>query len=517
MKLRIKHKYLIFPVNTYAYEKFLTLSSDSGEDYKLKIRLDNISPNFKAYIDVSRFAGQELSIVSEPQMDICFEEADTMDIPDIYRESHRPQIHFTTKNGWINDPNGLIFVDGKYHMFYQHNPCEPRWGNMHWGHAVSSDMIHWEETDIALFPDKSGAMFSGSAITDEKNVLGLQRGDIPTTLLYYTATDPFCQYVAYSTDGLKTIFKTEKPTIPHIVDSNRDPKVVFCEEWDAYALVLYMTASTYAFFKSKDLIHWDKVQELAVDGENECPDLFPLTADDGTRKWVFIGAHDRYVVGEMHDDGFNPIQDTQSLHYGKSSYAGQTFSGMPNGRIVRIDWHRWHIATPGFNGQMSFPAEITLKKIDGIYYLCSLPIKEIESLYYDSLLFENLKLCAGKKREIPLSKAPCIIKIETEFYSPNHLTFNLFGRKIVCNTEKNSITLSENTAPMSIIANKLELVIISDQCSLELYIDGGKFYMGTVDCNTYCDYNLPRLEISASENLEIRQMDIHSLKSIWRK
>jgi len=517
MKLRIKHKYLVFPVNTYASEKLLTLSDSSSEDYKLNIRLDNISPNFTAYIDVSRFVGEELSIASEPQMDVCFEEADTMDITDIYKESYRPQIHFTTKNGWINDPNGLIFVDGKYHMFYQHNPCEPRWGNMHWGHAVSSDMIHWEETDIALFPDKSGTMFSGSAIADEKNVLGLQCGDIPTTLLYYTATDPFCQYVAYSTDALKTIHKTDVPTIPHMVGSNRDPKVVFCEEWDAYALVLYMTASTYAFFKSKDLIHWDKVQEITVDGENECPDLFPLTADDGTRKWGFIGAHDRYVVGEMREDGFNPIQDTQSLHYGKSSYAGQTFSGMPNGRIVRINWDRWHIAAPRFNGQMSFPTELTLKEIDGIYYLCALPIKEIESLYDDTLLFKNLELCAGAKKEIPLSKTPCIIKIEAEFPVPNHLTFNLFGRKITCNTEKNGVTLSENTAPMSITANKLELVIISDQCSLELYIDGGKFYMGTVDGNTYCDYNLPCLEISASDNLKIRQMEIHSLKSIWRK
>ena len=136
MKLRIKHKYLAFPVNTYASEKLLILSDSSSEDYKLNIRLDNISPNFTAYIDVSRFMGEELSIASEPKMDICFEEADTMDITDIYKESYRPQIHFTTKNGWINDPNGLIFVDGKYHMFYQHNPCEPRWGNMHWWHAI---------------------------------------------------------------------------------------------------------------------------------------------------------------------------------------------------------------------------------------------------------------------------------------------------------------------------------------------------------------------------------------------
>ena len=372
MKIQIKRKYLIFSTNTYASEKHLLLLSNSNEAYKLNIRLDNVSPNFDAYIDVSRFIGQELSISSEPSMDIRFREADTMDIPNLYNEAYRPQIHFTTKNGWINDPNGLIFIDGKYHLFYQHNPCEPRWGNMHWGHAISRDMLHWEETDIALFPDESGTMFSGSAIADEKNLLGLQAGDTPTVLLYYTATSPFSQHLAYSTDGLKTIRKMEAPVIPHIVGSNRDPKVVYCEEWGAYALVLYMTSDTYALFRSDDLINWNKIQDVAISGENECPDLFPLMADDGSRKWVFIGAHDIYVIGDMRSDGFHPTQESRPLHYGKSAYAGQTFSGLPNGRTVRIDWDRWGINTPRFNGQMSFPAELTLKKVDDIYYLCAL-------------------------------------------------------------------------------------------------------------------------------------------------
>ena len=515
MRIQVKHKYLIFPVNTYASEKLLILSANSSEDYKLNIRLDNISPNFTAYIDVSRFMGQELSIVSEPQMDVCFREADTMDIPGIYTENYRPQIHFTAKNGWINDPNGLIFVDGEYHLFYQHNPCESRWGNMHWGHAVSPDMIHWKETDIALFPDKTGTMFSGSAIADEKNLLGLQKGELPTVLLYYTATDPFSQYLAYSTDGLKTIRKTEAPVIPHIVGGNRDPKVIFCDEWNAYALVLYMTEDTYALFKSEDLIHWDKIQEITVAGENECPDLFPLVADNGSRKWIFIGAHDRYAVGDMLGDGFHPTQEPQSLHYGKSAYAGQTFSGLPGGRIVRIDWNRWGISTPRFSGQMGFPTELTLKQIDGVYYLCALPIKEIESIYDRSCVLENMKLAASLKKEIPLSKAPYIIKIKSSLSSSARLTLDLFGRKIVCDAAKNSITLSNNTSPMSVTPSSLDLIIIVDKCSLELYSDGGKFYMATVDENTYCDYNLPYMQLTADTDCEIQHVELHSLKSIW--
>ena len=517
MKVRISHKYLVFPVSTYASPKSLTLSNDAGEAYAVSIRLDQISPNFWAYLDVSRYMGQELSVASDPHMEITFKEADTMDIPDLYRELYRPQVHFTTKNGWTNDPNGLIFLDGKYHMFFQHNPCEPRWGNMHWGHAVSTDLIHWEETDIALFPDESGAMFSGSAIADERNLLGLQEGDLPTVLLFYTATNPFSQHLAYSTDGLKTVRKMGYPIIPHLVDANRDPKVVFCEEWDAYALVLYMTGNTYAFFKSKDLLHWDKVQELTVGSENECPDLFPITADDGNRKWVFMGANNRYVVGDMRHDGFHPTQETKSLHYGKSAYAGQTFSGLPDGRIVRIDWDRWHINTPRINGQMSFPVELTLKQIDGIYSLCALPIREIESIYDESLVCEDVALEAGIKKAIPLSPTPYLIKIEAEFSSPKQLTFTLFGRKIVCDTGKNTVTFSKGATPLSLGSNKLDLVVISDQCSLELYMDGGKYYVGTVDDNAYCDYNLPYLEMVADEDLCIRRVEAHSLKSIWNK
>ena len=113
--------------------------------YELMMNLDNKNPDFSAYIDVSRFIGEELELAVKPEMEISYRESDDMDIDGLYNEQLRSQIHFTTKNGWINDPNGLIYLDGTYHMFYQHNPCSVEWGNMHWGHATSSDLVHWEE------------------------------------------------------------------------------------------------------------------------------------------------------------------------------------------------------------------------------------------------------------------------------------------------------------------------------------------------------------------------------------
>ncbi len=516
MIINIERKYLIFPVNTLSSYKKMIISCDGETDYTLDIRLDNISPDFHAYIDVSQYIGKAISVSIDPEMDITFSESDIMDIPSLYKEFYRPQVHFTTKNGWINDPNGLIYFDGKYHMFYQHNPCENKWNNMHWGHAVSTDMIHWEECDLALFPDKTGMMFSGSAIVDHKNLLGLQEGDTHTALLYYTSTAPFSQYLAYSTDSLKTIKKySDHPVIPLIVNGNRDPKVIFCDEWDAYAMALYLEDDVYGILRSDDLLHWNLVQKLSLQGDNECPDLFPIIADNGNRLWVFIGAHDRYIVGDMKKDGFHPIQEAQSLHYGKCAYAGQTFSGMPNGRVVRIDWDQWHINTPNINGQMSFPAELTLKKIDDVYYIHALPIKEIESLYDKNELMENIKVSVNCPKRIFLDRAPYIFKMNIQPAQSTQLTLKIFGIDILFDKAENKVRLSDRSAPVTLQSNIWDIVLIVDRCSVELYLDGGKIYLGTVDTKTFCDYNLSYMDIASTSDCLIKSLESHSLKSIW--
>ena len=517
MQIEVKQKYLIFPVNTLSSYKKMTISCGEKQEYTLDIRLDNLSPNFYAYIDVSQYMGKIISVSIEPEMEFSFEKSDTINIPSLYHEPYRPQVHFTAKNGWINDPNGLVYTDGQYHMFYQYNPCENKWNNMHWGHAVSTDLIHWEEKDIALFPDKTGAMFSGSAIVDQKNLLGLKAGEAPTILLYYTATDPFSQYIAYSRDSLKTIKKySDCPVVPHIAGSNRDPKVVFCEEWNAYVMALYLEDDIYGILRSDDLLHWNLVQKLSLPKDNECPDLFPITADDGKRKWIFIGAHDRYIVGDMCKDGFCPTEEAKSLHYGKSAYAGQTFSGMPNGRVVRIDWDKWNINTPNICGQMSFPSELTLKKIDGSYYLCAHPVKEIESIYDKNEFIEDFTVHASTTERVSLSQTPYLIKMNIEPTLSTKLALKIFGINIFLNGSDNSIKLNDISAPVTLLSDKWELIMLIDRCSVELYLDDGKIYLGTIDEKTYCDYNLPYLEITSSTDCRIKNTELHSLKSIWR-
>ena len=249
MKIQISHRYLVFPVNHLAAKKRLCFLKGESVVYALDISIDNLNPGFEAFVDVSRFMGETLTLSVSPELPLFYREADEIDLPDLYGEPYRPLVHFTTKSGWINDPNGLIFHEGIYHMFYQHNPCDIVWSNMHWGHATSTDLLHWREEPIALYPDETGAMYSGCAIVDEENRTALGTGGTPPILFYYTATNPFSQHLAYSTDGLKTIQKHRPALIGHIVDENRDPSVAYVEEWQAYAMALFLTEHQYALFR----------------------------------------------------------------------------------------------------------------------------------------------------------------------------------------------------------------------------------------------------------------------------
>lgn len=516
MKITISKKYLIFPVNTNYAAKRLRFFAGDNEMFCLDLKLDNISPNFHAYIDVSRFAGQTLSIIVSPEMKISYEESDEMDINGLYSENMRPQVHFTTKNGWINDPNGLIYIDGTYHMFYQHNPGEDAWGNLHWGHAESKDLIHWEEKSVALFPDETGMMFSGSAVIDKDNVLGLQNGNTPATLLFYTATNPFSQHMAYSNDNFKTIHKYKgNPVLPNITGYNRDPKVVFCDELSCYIMALYLEEETYALFKSDNLTDWELLQHITLPGDGECPDIFCLKDQNGERKWIIMGAKDRYIVGMFTDFKFEQLQPVQSFHYESSGYAGQSFYNLPGGRIVRMVWNMWaDLKTPPFSGQMGIPVELSLKKHNDRYYISGNPIKELTSIYDCSQHFNSVCLTANESKAFPLEDKPAVIKIKGVFDKKTKLDFSILGINFACDMEENIFSINKKTLPVSYSEEQFDLTIISDRCSAEVFLDGGKIFLTDV---SVCDRNLTFLEISSDTDYIIENLEIHSLKSIWRR
>jgi len=518
MKIHVKSKYIIVPVNPKLPDKHISFLQNGKEVYYLDVKLDNISPCFEAYADVTRFIGTELDLNISPEMNIIWRESNTIDIPDLYHEPMRPQVHFSTKNGWNNDPNGMIFLDGVYHMFYQHNPCDPTWGNMHWGHAVSRDLLHWEEKEIALFPDQFGTMFSGSAVLDSKNITGFSKNDTPPVLLYYTAAGtPYTQCLAYSCDGLKTIQKYDgNPIIPYIIGRNRDPKVVWCEELNSYLLALYLSDDRYLLFTSNNMINWQILQEIILEGDNECPDLYCMKNDNGERRWVFIGAHDRYLVGEFKEGKFVPTQPVQTLHFGSSGYAAQSFSNLPEGRNIRVSWMRWnHISEKNFSQQMGIPVDLSLKTYNGIEYLCATPVPEIQTLFQNTKEYSNIVLDGVNTVFFPVSTDAQLIRLEADLSSKAQLTLGWFGRKMVLDMAKNKLSLQESAGPLSITKNKLDVTILIDRCSVEIFADGGRIYFADSNPSTVCDFNIPQITLYADRPCVVNALEIHALNPIW--
>lgn len=522
MKIEITRKYLIFPVNTSIGKKRMTFLKDGSSVYALNIRLDNLSPDYEAYIDMSRFMGETLELVMNPYMKVTYREADEIDLPDLDHEPTRPQIHFSPKIGWNNDPNGMIYVGGTYHMFYQYNPTEPKWDNMHWGHAVSPDMIHWEEKDVVLFPSDDGMKFSGSAIVDEQNLLGLQQGDTPTVVLYHTVTEPSRQCIAYSTDNLKTVIDAaETPIIPNLVGYNRDPKVVYCDELKCYVMALYMEKDIYALFSSADLRNWKKFQELHLPGDSECPDLFVLTDANGNRKWCLMGASDKYIVGEFKNGHYVQTQPVMSLHYGNSAYAGQTYSNLPNNRVVRVVWdsskRQWPFLHSKTNGQMGIPTQYGLEEVEGTYYITATPVEEFACLYESQTVYESIKTAKGQSLKVELQPKPHQFRIKGKWNDAAKLDVTIFGCKFQCDFVDNALKFDDREMPISVTNGDLDLTIIVDTCSFEIFTDNGKAYMAMINGATICDWNLPWMEVSSDMDYELNCLEVTPLRSIWEE
>ncbi len=514
VKTLISDKYMLLPVNSRAANKKVCLYDGDKLLFDFDCRIDNIDPHFTAHIDVSALIGMEVELAISPSVPYEPVFTSKMSLPDLWCEPLRPEVHFTVKNGWNNDPNGLIYRDGIYHMFYQYNPAAPVWGNMHWGHAVSPDLLHWEEKDIALFPDEKGTMFSGSAITDEKNVSGLGEGIM---LLYYTAAggtsllskgQRFTQCLAFSNDGEAFAKYEGNPVVPHIEAANRDPKVVYVEEIGKYVMAIYRADRRYELLTSTDLLKWEELQEIPIHGDAECPDFFRLECG-GKGYYVLMGAMDIYVVGHFEKDRFVIDNSEKKLTHLKMSYAAQSFSGMPHGRVVRIAWHVLNAPADRFASQMGFPTEMSLEKIGDELYLSAKPIKEIESLYAGGGELNEITLSEARKIETGASALD--ISFSMQYIHGEKLVINIFGTDLACDMDKNEIRCKNVKIPLSINGDRVDLRILVDRCSLEIFADGGKIFAAAV---AFADYNLPFVTLSKNEKIAIDSFTWHRLKNI---
>ena len=524
VSLKISKKYLNLPVSQGENRAKMKWNIDNKEDRSFVIRLASDKPDYWVFSDVSALKGKTIQISYEGNSaGLCkIYQADEIDQTNgvIYKEKNRPQFHFTTRRGWINDPNGLIYYEGEYHLFYQHNPYEKEWENMHWGHAVSKDLTHWQELPVALFPDRLGTMFSGSAVIDYDNTSGFGKGKKPPMIAIFTAAaaDRQMQGIAYSLDKGRTWTKYDKnPVIDSKAKWNsgdtRDPKVFWYKPGNHWVLVLNERDGN-SIYTSGNLKDW--TFESHVTGFWECPELFelPVDGDKNNTKWVMYGATGNYMLGTFNGKVFTP--QAGKYFYGTGSmYAAQTYSNIPesDGRRIQIGWGRIQQSDMPFNGMMMLPTELTLRSTKEGVRLYNVPVKETEQLFAPAKHWETLTSDqANSNLKTYYSSDALRIKTTIKLSHATSAGINLFGQRII-DYDMNSNTINGVFySPQDRTSMELTADIYVDRTSIEVFIDGGIY--------SYAMELKPEKENKEGfhfwgNNIEVRNLDVFTVNSIW--
>lgn len=523
ISMKITHKYLNLPVAQGAGRSRMTLSVDGREVRSFVIRIPASEPDYYVFVDMSEFMGKDLTIsydAADRGLDKIYlsDEIDGHEV--MYKEENRPQLHFTTRRGWINDPNGLVYYDGEYHLYYQHNPYEREWENMTWGHAVSKDLVHWRELPPALFPDKLGTMYSGSAVIDYDNTAGWNKKGKPAMVIAYTAAAPDrqTQCIAYSLDNGRTFTKYEgNPVVDskekwNSVDT-RDPKLFWYAPNNEWVMVLN-ERDGHSIYTSPNLKKWR--YESHVTGFWECPELFelPVDGDKDNKKWVMYGASGTYMIGSFDGKKFTP---ESGKHYYTTGtlYAAQTYSNIPvsDGRRIQIGWSR--VSHPGmpFNGQMTLPTELTLRNTKDGVRLFSNPVKEMDKLQKLLVSKQNITAAQGNEVLRPYSdNAALRIKMTLKLSHATDAGLNLYGQNVLRYDLNSNVVNGVFYSPEDMTSMEISADIIVDKTSFEVFVDNGAY-----------SYSMERRPHGNNKegfhfygnNIEIKKLEVYSMESIW--
>ena len=452
-----------------------------------------------------------------------------------YQEKYRPQFHFSPEKNWMNDPNGLVWYGGEYHLFYQYNPNGLEWGFMHWGHAVSKDLVHWEHLPIAISPDEDSkdkshaTAFSGSAIVDENNTAGLQQGSEKTLLIFYTSFE--CgQRLAFSNDKGRTWHKYDKnPLIPFAKDDARDPKVFFHRPSGSWVMVLYRkpggdeAKQGVSIFTSKNLINWEL--QSHIEGFYECPDLFelPLDGDKGKSKWVLLGGSGEYRVGTFDGKQFTPETRKRTLDYGKNFYATQTWSNQPDGKLIQLAWMRGgEFPDMPFNGQMTFPCELSLRTTKLGITLCKKPIDAILTLHTKKDLIKKEKnIIPGLNGNLVGGISGKTLHIKATFDPKSSDGFGFLvrngkkevGTEIRYDSNKKLLACMGGQAVVEPRGGLLQFEILLDRASIEIFANDGEVVMSS--CFTPAESDDGLTLWTQGGELFVKEMAVYELNSVW--
>jgi sucrose-6-phosphate hydrolase SacC (GH32 family) len=533
-------RYLNLPVKTGAPKQVLRLMVEGKTVREFEVELATDKPSFWVFVDVAPWKGSRAVLRCEgantnPGALAVIESGDAIkDAKNLYAEKQRPQFHFTSKRGRLNDPNGPLFYQGEYHLFYQLHPYGWNSANKHWGHAVSRDLVRWQELSIALYPDDLGEMFSGSGVVDWKNTSGFQTGAEPPLVLIFTgAKHPRTQGIAYSNDRGRTWVKyAGNPVLPNIARGNRDPRVFWHEPTQRWVMALYVShpdnkpvpkggkptaTRTISLFTSPNLKQWTPTSR--VEGFFECPDLFelPLDGDAGKCRWVLQDGSGHYMVGAFDGAVFTPQTKRLAGHQGDAFYGSQTFSDAPDGRRVQIGWARMSGASfegMPFNQMMNLPCDLSLKSTPAGPRLARLPVREIETLRKHR---HTIQARAVKPGENPLSAIACEfldLRLDIAMESAREIALKVRGATLLYDVAKQKLTCGRNSAALPLSEGRLQFRVLVDRALMELFAAGGLVYMPIAV--PPAKEPAPNLHLSVRDGAaRIVSIEVDELNSIW--
>lgn len=523
LKGRLTKRYLFIPIEDNKELAQVSLVVDNALRSENKMRLACIKVQYHVELDLVEFLNQQITLTLSElgNLDLLWDEFKFSDMPlALGYNAYRPLFHFAPLRGWINDPNGMFYKHGIYHLCFQYNPYGATWQNISWGHAISKDLIKWEQIGNALNPDGFGQIFSGSAVVDKHNDAGF---GLNTVLAFYTNAHRLggqTQSLAYSTDKGYCFTKyKDNPILLSSTADFRDPKVFYHKKSKSWIMVLAANEQM-EFYSSLDLINWEYKSSFGQGIGNhlgvwECPDLIELYVD-GTDQtyWVLLcninpggpfgGSATQYFVGDFNGSVFTalPGSTVKWMDYGKDFYAGVTWSNAPSNKCIATAWmNNWQYAdllpTGEFKGINTLARELDLFKYQDQIYLRSSVVKQLRDYCFKHHSYFDLKI---EQSDLHLNLLGDNIKgyvldIELDTLGCNYFKFSLYNtlsEQVVFSVDLQNNTFCMDrslsgltdfdpsgsfnqitTAPIFSEPGKLTLEIIVDSCSMEIFINQG--------------------------------------------
>jgi fructan beta-fructosidase len=565
LKFTITKKYLLFPVreNDKNVRVNVKIGGAYHDDFDISLS-DSTTPEFYVFIDLGNHQDKKLEVHITNLRDEQTHSLDKINLSDnipgfeiLYRESLRPGFHFSAQRGVLGDPNGLVYHDGLYHMYFQHNPYGRYFKNTGWGHATSKDLIHWTQHNEAIRPASyKDDAWSGSAVVDHNNTSGFQSGDAPPIVAAYTSSRRG-ECIAYSNDGGMTFTPYENNPVLGGATAHRDPKIFWYAPGDHWVMArnyTYEKKEYIGFYSSTDLKHW--TFESKEGYFHSCPEAYelPVIGMDGVTKWVIHDMFGLYKIGDFDGKRFvSDVEDRIQYNYGSAYVAGQTFSNHPENKVVLMAFS-YNGVNPGmpFNNCMLFPVELRLKKTPAGIRLCPKPIEAISKLHDKG--FEFRDKTASEINDLLESAGDPGDALHLQLTLDNvseKFTLEIHGITIII--QEDSLFCKGNLEPpvKSIVRTaidrngfvkgplntkgRVELELLLDKTTLEIFGNDGALYMPVGlyfypnfmaglfgkphDQTTIVPFGDPAqrgIRISSEGgNIKIKSMNLYTLKSAW--